>query len=46
LKIFFSGKTEMELPEVRKDEIDSKNVDSYPLIWKKFKDHGYATLFV
>lgn len=40
-----TGKTEMELPEVRKDEIDSKNVDSYPLIWKKFKDHGYATLF-
>ena len=35
----------MELPEVRRNKIDSEHVDVYPLIWKKFRDKGYATLY-
>ncbi|ESP04838.1 hypothetical protein LOTGIDRAFT_109590 [Lottia gigantea] len=41
-----TGKAEFELPEVRKSEIDSEMVDVYPLIWKKFEEQGYATLYV
>lgn len=35
----------MELPEVRKQVDDSGYVDQYPMLWKDFKDHGYATLY-
>ncbi|XP_066266495.1 uncharacterized protein [Branchiostoma lanceolatum] len=40
-----TGKTEMELPEVRKNQDISHSVDVYPLVWKEFKKNGYATLF-
>ena len=40
-----SGKTEMELPEARRGRDDSTYVDSYPLIWNKFEQSGYVTLF-
>ncbi|KAL4219938.1 hypothetical protein ACF0H5_020349 [Mactra antiquata] len=40
-----TGKTETELPEVRRNRWESENVDVYPLIWKQFKSKGYATLF-
>ncbi|KAK6194415.1 hypothetical protein SNE40_000052 [Patella caerulea] len=40
-----TGKTEVELPEVRKSEMESEMVDVYPLIWKKFQDDGYVTMF-
>lgn len=35
----------MELPEVRKNEPGSTFVDSYPLIWNKYEQAGYVTLF-
>lgn len=41
----FLGKTESELPEVRKKEQDSKFVDVYPLIWKDYKQKGYVTMY-
>lgn len=37
--------TEMELPEVRSSKYNSAMVDDYPLVWKRFQEHGYATLF-
>lgn len=40
-----TGKTEMELPEARKNIWDSDVVDVYPLVWKKFKEQGYVTMF-
>ncbi|XP_046571791.1 uncharacterized protein LOC124279953 [Haliotis rubra] len=40
-----TGKTEMELPEVRKEEEDANFVDVYPMVWNRFKEAGYATLF-
>ncbi|XP_019639601.1 PREDICTED: uncharacterized protein LOC109481454 [Branchiostoma belcheri] len=40
-----TGQTEMELPEVRKNQDVSHSVDIYPLVWKEFKKNGYATLF-
>lgn len=40
-----TGKTETELPEVRKNQLASGFVDDYPLIWNKFRSKGYATLF-
>ncbi|CAE1265604.1 unnamed protein product [Acanthosepion pharaonis] len=40
-----TGKTETELPEVRKNQLTSGFVDDYPLIWNKFRSKGYATLF-
>ncbi|XP_078613122.1 uncharacterized protein LOC144882890 [Branchiostoma floridae x Branchiostoma japonicum] len=40
-----TGQTEMELPEVRKNQDISHSVDIYPLVWKEFKKNGYATLF-
>lgn len=43
--IFCVGKTEQELPEVRKHVDDSGYVDKYPMLWKDFEDHGYATLY-
>lgn len=43
--LIFTGKTETELPEVRKNQLTSGFVDDYPLIWNKFRSKGYATLF-
>ncbi|KAI8503931.1 hypothetical protein Bbelb_179990 [Branchiostoma belcheri] len=40
-----TGQTEIELPEVRKNQDVSHSVDIYPLVWKEFKKNGYATLF-
>ncbi|XP_022093484.1 uncharacterized protein LOC110980804 [Acanthaster planci] len=40
-----TGKTELELPEIRKGEPGSSSVDAYPLIWKEFAKSGYATMF-
>lgn len=40
-----TGKTETELPEVRKNQLASGFVDDYPLIWNKYRSKGYATLF-
>ncbi len=33
----------MELPEVRRDKLDSTYVDVYPSVWKNFKASGYVT---
>ncbi|XP_071085114.1 uncharacterized protein [Haliotis cracherodii] len=41
----FTGKTEMELPEVRKDEEDANFLDVYPMVWNRFKEAGYATMY-
>lgn len=41
----FQGKTELELPEVRKSQEDSEYVDIYPMIWNNFKEKGYVTMF-
>ena len=41
----FLGKTEMELPEARRGRDDATYVDSYPLVWNKFEQSGYVTLF-
>ena len=38
------GKTELELPDVRRDILGTSDVDVFPLIWKKFKNLGYATM--
>lgn len=35
----------MDLPEVRASVFDSGTVDEYPLVWKKFQQQGYVTLF-
>lgn len=40
-----TGKTEMELPEVRSDVPGSGYCDIYPIIWKKYRKNGYAILF-
>ncbi|WAR28886.1 hypothetical protein MAR_014590 [Mya arenaria] len=40
-----TGKSEDELPEVRKNTFDSLFVDAYPLAWKDFRERGYVTLF-
>ncbi|XP_045199770.2 uncharacterized protein LOC123554018 [Mercenaria mercenaria] len=40
-----TGKTEMELPEVRKNQFDSDVVDVYPLVWNKYQERGYVTMF-
>ncbi|OWF49683.1 uncharacterized protein LOC110451404 [Mizuhopecten yessoensis] len=40
-----TGKTEVELPEVRINHDDAVTVDKYPMIWNEFRDQGYATLF-
>ncbi|XP_071798043.1 uncharacterized protein [Asterias amurensis] len=40
-----TGKTELELPEVRQGEVNSEYVDTYPLIWNDFAKNGYATMF-
>ncbi|XP_062584168.1 uncharacterized protein LOC134245948 [Saccostrea cucullata] len=40
-----TGKTELELPEVRKSQEDAYYVDIYPMIWKEFKKKGYVTMF-
>ncbi|KAK7466791.1 hypothetical protein BaRGS_00037107 [Batillaria attramentaria] len=41
----FTGRTEMELPEVRQSEFDAGTVDEYPLVWKLFQQQGYTTLY-
>lgn len=41
----FQGKTELELPEVRRSQEESEYVDIYPMIWNDFKENGYVTLF-
>ncbi|XP_052214889.1 uncharacterized protein LOC127833586 isoform X1 [Dreissena polymorpha] len=40
-----TGKSEVELPEVRKHFVESEYVDSYPLVWNNFASKGYATLY-
>ncbi|KAL3848085.1 hypothetical protein ACJMK2_018966 [Sinanodonta woodiana] len=40
-----TGKTETELPDVRKKAMRSGPVDQFPLIWKDFRHRGYVTLF-
>jgi hypothetical protein len=35
----------MELPEARRGYPNSTTVDSWPWIFKEFRDHGYATLY-
>ncbi|XP_014789005.2 uncharacterized protein LOC106882747 [Octopus bimaculoides] len=40
-----TGRTETELPEVRKNQLTSGFVDDYPLVWNKFRSKGYVTLF-
>ena len=42
------GRTDLELPDARKEKVitnETKYVDSYPMIWNKFKQSGYVTLF-
>lgn len=38
-----TGKTELELPDTRKRFYNSVYVDSYPLIWKQYRNAGYVT---
>ena len=40
-----AGKTEVELPEVRKNHVDSTFVDVYPFIWNLLEQSGYVTLY-
>lgn len=40
-----AGKTELELPEVRRSQEGSYYVDSYPMIWNDFRKKGYVTMF-
>jgi hypothetical protein len=42
--IYFSGKTELELPETRKRMGDKASfVNVYPFVWKEFQENGYVT---
>jgi hypothetical protein len=42
--IYFSGKTELELPETRKRMRDKASfVNIYPFVWKEFQENGYVT---
>lgn len=41
-----TGKTELELPDVRKRFIHTQNVDVYPFIWNDFQENGYVTAFL
>ncbi|KAI4464458.1 hypothetical protein MML48_3g00001665 [Holotrichia oblita] len=41
-----TGKTELELPDVRKRFLHTQNVDVYPFIWKDFQENGYVTAFL
>jgi hypothetical protein len=38
-----TGKTEQELPEVRRGHPGATTVDGHPWIWKEFKEAGYVT---
>ncbi|RUS81725.1 hypothetical protein EGW08_010532, partial [Elysia chlorotica] len=38
-----AGRTEQDLPTARRGERGSVFVDSFPWIWRKFKDAGYVT---
>ncbi len=40
-----TGKTQQQLPEVRKDKEGSTYVDAYPLVWNRFEQNGYVTAF-
>lgn len=40
-----TGFTELELPETRKRMKNSDFVNVYPMIWKEYEKHGYATAF-
>ena len=42
---FLAGKNETELPEVRRGRPGSTYVDKFPLVWNKFEQSGYVTLF-
>jgi len=42
--IYFSGRTELELPETRKRMGDKASfVNIYPFVWKEFQENGYVT---
>ncbi len=43
--VLISGRKEDELPEVRRGKPGSTYVDSYPLIWNKFEQKGYVTMY-
>jgi hypothetical protein len=43
--LLLAGKTELELPEVRRSQEDSYYVDTYPMIWNDFRKKGYVTMF-
>ncbi|XP_070538160.1 uncharacterized protein [Ptychodera flava] len=40
-----TGKRWTELPETRQGEPGAKSVQIYPLVWKRFQEQGFATLF-
>ncbi|XP_076453448.1 uncharacterized protein LOC143288706 [Babylonia areolata] len=40
-----TGHTEMDLPDARKSLFEGAVVDEYPMVWKRFSQEGYATLF-
>ncbi|GJQ86031.1 hypothetical protein Trydic_g14975, partial [Trypoxylus dichotomus] len=41
-----TGRTELELPDVRKRFTNTQTVDVYPFIWKDFQENGYVTGFL
>ena len=42
--IYFSGRTELELPETRKRMgAKASFVNIYPFVWKEFQENGYVT---
>lgn len=41
-----TGKTELELPDVRKRYPNTQHVNVYPFIWNDFKNAGYVTAFL
>lgn len=41
-----TGKTELELPDVRKRFAHSHPVDVYPFIWNDYQQNGYVTAFL
>ncbi|XP_028403231.1 uncharacterized protein LOC114525964 [Dendronephthya gigantea] len=45
LTAMLTGQTEAELPEARRGFPNSTTVDSWPWIFRDFRNHGYATLY-
>ncbi|XP_061724928.1 uncharacterized protein LOC133530888 [Cydia pomonella] len=41
-----TGKTELELPDVRRHKDNNRTFDDFPFIFKHLKEEGYATAFI